>query len=66
MREVVPFTPGSPGNPLSDAAVLDKFRTNASLALPVEEVEALAQAIDPGAGGSSLDPILEPLRRAAA
>jgi 2-methylcitrate dehydratase PrpD len=64
MREVVPFTPGSPGNPLSDAAVLDKFRANAGLALPAEEAEALARALDPAQGEASLDQILEPLRRA--
>lgn len=65
LRAVVPFTPGSPGNPLPPAAVLDKFRANAALALPAEEVEALAQALDPDAGAASLDPILELLRRAA-
>jgi 2-methylcitrate dehydratase PrpD len=46
LREVVPFTPGSPGNPLSDTAVLDKFRANAALALPAEEVEMLLQALE--------------------
>jgi 2-methylcitrate dehydratase PrpD len=64
LREVVPFTPGSPGNPLSDAAVLDKFRANAALALPPEEVDALADAISADDGATSLEPILEPLRRA--
>lgn len=64
LREVVPFTPGSSDNPLSDAAVLDKFRANASLSLPADEVEALARAFDPDQGAAPLDRILDPLRRA--
>ena len=64
LREVVPFTPGSPDNPLPDTVVLDKFRANASLALPADKVEALAHAFDPEASAPALDRILEPLRGA--
>jgi 2-methylcitrate dehydratase PrpD len=64
LREVVPFTPGSPGNPLDDAAVLAKFRANAAASLPAEDVDALATAFDPEEGAASLDRVLETIRRA--
>jgi hypothetical protein len=44
--------------------VLDKFRANASLALPADEVDALAEAFDADRASAPLDSILEPLRRA--
>lgn len=39
----VEAVPGSPGNPLSEAAVLAKFHANAALGLPATRVERLAQ-----------------------
>ena len=37
----VPHTPGSPGNPMSNASVMDKFRSNARRALPQMVVDDL-------------------------
>ncbi|OUS82224.1 MmgE/PrpD family protein [Rhodococcus sp. NCIMB 12038] len=41
----VPHQPGSPTNPMTDAAVVAKFHANAGLALPKEAVAQLAHTI---------------------
>jgi 2-methylcitrate dehydratase PrpD len=50
LREVVPHTPGSPDNPLSEGAVRAKFCANAGLALPTADVEALVAGLGAARG----------------
>jgi 2-methylcitrate dehydratase PrpD len=51
--------PGSPGNPLSDAWILTKFRSNAELSLSAEDTRELANSLLSLAKSSSLDRIGE-------
>jgi 2-methylcitrate dehydratase PrpD len=44
-RAELPYPAGSPENPLSDAAVLAKFRDNAALVLPPDDATALEHAV---------------------
>ena len=63
LDRLLPHAPGSPGNPLDEAAVLAKFRDNAALALPPERAETLADALRTIASSASLAAIADPLSR---
>ena len=56
--------PGSPSNPLDEAAVLGKFRDNALLALAPDRVEPLAHALRTVASAATLDAIAGPVAEA--
>jgi len=58
----VPHAPGSPRNPLGDEFLLEKFRTNAELALDAGQAAALATALGAMDDAPSLDEIAGLLR----
>jgi 2-methylcitrate dehydratase PrpD len=64
LREVIPFTPGSPGNPLDDREVAAKFRANAALTLVPDDVESLVTTFGLEGDAASLDRALATIRRA--
>ena len=56
--------PGSPRNPLPDAAVLAKLHDNAALAVADEDLAPLTEALRGVAALTTLEPIAAPLRAA--
>jgi 2-methylcitrate dehydratase PrpD len=63
---LLPYAPGSPGNPLDDAAVEAKFRANARLALDEARTDALARALRDVAALPTLEPVMAAAREARA
>lgn len=55
---LLPHAPGSPGNPLDEAWVLGKFRDNAALALPADEIEPLTVGLRGIASAPTVDSIM--------